>query len=96
MTSSQRIQASAAAAAFLVVLVGIFMANFFVMWLGWGIMFIGLEAVSLRDLRKDDTLSEQIWKGTFSKSTAWRVFWKSSVGVLLVWLFGHFVLGIWK
>jgi hypothetical protein len=77
-----------------VVLLGITIDNFFVMWLGWGIMFLGLEVPALIDRASDDTLSEQVQKGTLSSTTVWNVIWKSLVGTLLIWLFFHLVFGL--
>jgi hypothetical protein len=79
--------------AFLVVIVGILTDSMFVAWVGWGVLFAGLEIRALIDQSKGDTLSEQVWLGTLSKNRFWAVFWKVFVACLLTWLFFHLLLG---
>lgn len=65
----------------------------FVAWLFWGIIFVVLELRALINDERDDTLSEQIWKGTLSKHFVWSVFWKTTVFSFLTWLAYHLTLG---
>jgi hypothetical protein len=93
MSKSKGLLLAAALVSFAVIVWAILIDNFFLMWIGWGLMFAGLEIVSLRDLRKGDTLSEQVWLGTLSKTGAWSIFWRSAIAALLIWLIFHFLLG---
>jgi Zn-dependent membrane protease YugP len=83
-----------ASLAFIVVMLGILTDEFFVMWLGWGLMFAGLEAITVVHEEDDDTLSEQIQLGTLSKSMFWNIAWKSVVGAVLIWLLFHLPFGL--
>jgi Zn-dependent membrane protease YugP len=86
--------AIAASLAFVVVMLGILTDEFFVMWLGWALMFAGLEAITVVHEEKDDTLSEQIQFGTLSKNKVWNVIWKSVTGAVLIWLLFHLPFGL--
>jgi len=92
--SKKKLMAILATLAFAVVMLGIAFENFFVMWLGWGLIFVGLEAVTVVHTEAEDTLSEQVQLGTLSKNRVWSVIWKSLVGTLIVWLFFHLVFGL--
>jgi hypothetical protein len=84
----------------LVLLAGLFLARslaqdwFFAAWVSWGLIFGVLEFYGLRDQDKGDTLSEQVWLGTLSKSKVWAIFWRIFVAVLLSWLLVHFLIGV--
>lgn len=82
------------AAGFAVVVFGLVTDRFFIMWFGWGMIFLFLEAYALFRRAPEDTLSEQVQKGTLSRSGLWNAVWKSLVGALIVWLFFHLVFGL--
>jgi hypothetical protein len=64
---------------------------FFLAWVGWGLIFGTMEWYGLRTSNKGDTLSEQVWLGTQSRTRWWRVFWRVSLAVFLSWLTAHFL-----
>jgi len=76
-----------------ILLLGIWLDNFFLAWLGWGLIFAAMEFSGLTANAKGDTLSEQVWLGTRSRSRGWKVFWVTGVTFLLVWLIYHFITG---
>jgi hypothetical protein len=67
---------------------------FFLAWIGWGLIFGTMEWYALSRKYTGDTLSEQIWLGTRSKSLFWRWFWSAFVVILLSWLVAHFLFRI--
>jgi hypothetical protein len=66
---------------------------FFLAWVGWGLIFGTMEWYGLRRSGKLDTLSEQIWLGTRSKTLYWAIFWRVGIVVFLSWLTVHFLIG---
>lgn len=92
-TKGQAVTAAAAGIASLILVVSVLANAYFLTWLAWGLIFVILEARALIDARADDTLSENIQKGTLSRTFFWNVFWKASVGTLLVWLIFHLLFG---
>jgi hypothetical protein len=75
-------------------IVTFFMEAFFLSWLAWGLIFGTMEWYALRTKVAGDTLSDQVWLGTKSKSFWWKVFWRVSIAVFLSWLMAHFLFGI--
>jgi hypothetical protein len=92
--SKKKALAVVASLAFAVVMFGIVTDEFFVMWLGWGLMFAGLEAITVVHDEDGDTLSEQIQFGTLSKNKVWNIIWKSVTGAVLIWLLFHLPFGL--
>lgn len=77
-------------------------------WLAWFVFtfpvaFFGPELYALLSGHPENTLSAQIWRMQGFIPGQSIVNWGAVhfliagiLGVLLVWLFGHFVLGIWR
>jgi hypothetical protein len=76
-------------------------------WLAWFVLtfpvtFLGPELYALWSGHSENTLSAQIWRleGFIPGQSIWawsfaHVLIGGIIGTLLVWLLGHFVLGIW-
>jgi hypothetical protein len=79
---------------FVTILVGFWADEFFLAWIGWGMIFVTLEVYTLNRAQKGDTLSEQIWLGTLSKNKAWSGFWVVVLAVFMSWLTTHLLLGL--
>ena len=67
---------------------------FFLAWIGWGLIFGTMEWYALSRKYTGDTLSEQIWLGTRSKTLFWKWFWSATVVIFLSWLIAHFLFRI--
>lgn len=94
MYSRKEILSAAVMAVTGITIAGIWTDNFFIVWLGWGLVFCFLETAGLSSRRKGDTLSEQVWLGTRSKSLGWRIVWLFGTVTLLLWLIFHFITGL--
>lgn len=71
-------------------------------WVAWVGMFLALELPAVFNAVKNDTFSEHVWMVTKPFLKKWfkasPVVWigRGVTGTLLVWLFGHFLFGIWS
>lgn len=72
----------------------------------WGVLLLAggaLELVALLRKRRGETLSSQVWMFTQPSGRQWSLklppWWiavsRTTVGVVLVWLMGHFMFGWW-
>lgn len=78
-----------------------------VFWLVWFatsvVSFMAMEFTMIAQKRFQDTLSAQVWRleqflpgDNLWQWTAVHVLIGGALGVLLIWLLLHFVLGIWR
>ncbi len=64
------------------------------LWIGWVLLFIGIEWSALANKKKGDTLSEQWWQvaGTWkSKPNGWQKAVRTVMAGGLAWLAYHFL-----
>ena len=66
--------------------------------LGFGLMGVA-ELVALLNKQPGDTISERVWALLHVRRKGptpwWAWIFRVVIGVTLIWLFGHFELGIW-
>jgi hypothetical protein len=91
---NKKIAASAMTLAFVMLMFGFWNNYFLFAWVGWGLIFVTLELYTLSRAQKGDTLSEQVWLGTLSKSRPWSWFWIVSLAAFMSWLTTHLLLGL--
>lgn len=67
------------------------------LWIGWLLYFVIVEAVALRNSRRGDTLSEHVWMwfGVRKEQTGWSRFRRVVLIGFMVWLSLHFITGGW-
>jgi hypothetical protein len=81
-------------ASFCVMLLAFSQDWFLLAWVAWGLIFGTMEWYALSRKSRGDTLSEQVWLGTQSKSRWWSWFWRVSIVAFLSWLTAHFIFRI--
>lgn len=72
------------------------MDGFTIAWLLWGLAFLVIEGVALFNAKRDDTLSEHVWRwfSIRKRSKGWQAR-RFALVAFLAWLVLHFLTGGW-